>query len=141
GASVLGFSTVVGIAGNGTYLMGLLPSEEVRRVVAFAHQKGAQRFAVLAPGNAYGQLVVGALKSVAEAEQVSVSQAVFIDPGAVDPSPSVRELAKFDNRKAALDQQRKQLANARDPASQEALKRLNESEGAGDLGFDALLLP
>jgi len=53
----------------------------------------------------------------------------------------VRDHAKYDSRKAALDQQRKQLANARDPASQEALKRLNESIAAGDAGFDALLLP
>ncbi len=141
GVAVLGFSTEVTVAGDGTYVMGLLPSEEVRRVVGFAHQKGAQRFAVLAPGSAYGQLVVDALKTVAEAEQVSVVDPVFFDPGAVDLAPSVRQLAHYDNRRAAIDQQRKQLANARDPASQEALKRINEGLAQGDLGFDALLLP
>jgi branched-chain amino acid transport system substrate-binding protein len=141
GVAVLGFSTAANVAGDGTYLLGLLPSEEVRRVVGFAHQKGAQRFAVLAPGTAYGQLVADALKTVAQAEQVNVVQTVLFDPGTIDPSPSVRDLAKYDSRKAALDQQRKQLANARDPASQEALKRLNESIAAGDAGFDALLLP
>jgi branched-chain amino acid transport system substrate-binding protein len=141
GVPVLGFSTAANLAGGGTYLLGLLPSEEVRRVVGFAHQKGAQRFAALVPGTAYGQLVVDALKTTAAAEQVSVAQTVFFDPSSVDLAPSVRELAKFDSRKAALDQQRKQLANARDPASQEALKRLNESQGAGDGGFDAVLLP
>ena len=141
GVSVLAFSTAASVAGGGTYLLGLLPSEEVRRVVGFAHQKGVQRIAALAPGTAYGQLVVDALKTTAAAEQVSVTQTVLFDPGSVDLAASVRELAKYDSRKVALDQQRKQLANARDPASQEALKRLNESQGAGDLGFDAVLLP
>jgi ABC-type branched-subunit amino acid transport system substrate-binding protein len=141
GVAVLAFSTAVNVAGGGTYVIGLLPSEEVRRVVAFAHEKGAQRFAVLAPGNAYGQLVADALKASADGQQVSVTETVFFDPGSPDPSSAVRELAKYDSRKAALDQQRKQLANARDPASQEALKRLNDAIAAGDAGFDALLLP
>lgn len=141
GVAVLGFTTAVNFAGNGTYVMGLLPSEDVRRVVSFAHQKGAQRVAVLAPGSAYGQLVVDALKTVAQTEQVSVVDPVFFDPGAVDLAPSVRQLAHYDNRRAAIDQQKKQLANARDPASQEALRRLNEGQAPTDLGFDALLLP
>jgi ABC-type branched-subunit amino acid transport system substrate-binding protein len=141
GVAVLAFSTAVNVAGNGTYVMGQLPSEEVRRVVGFAHQKGAQRFAVLAPGSAYGQVVVEALRTAASAEQVSVVDPIFFDPGAVDLALSVRQLAHFDNRKAALEQQRKQLANARDPSSQEALLRLNEGLAQGELGFDAVLLP
>ena len=141
GVAVLGFTTAVNVAGDGTYVMGLLPSEEVRRVVGFAHQKGAQRIAVLAPGSAYGQLVVDALKTAAQTEQVSVIDPVFFDPGAVDLAPSIRQLAHYDSRRAAIDQQRKQLANARDPASQETLRRLNEGLATVDLGFDALLLP
>jgi len=115
GVAVLGFSTAVNVAGNGTFVMGLLPSEEVRRVVGFAHQKGAQHFAVLAPGSAYGQLVVDALKTAAEAEQGSVADPVFFDPGAVDLAPSVRQLAKYDSKRGA--------------------------QTASDAGFDALLLP
>jgi len=112
GVAVLGFSTEVTVAGDGTYVMGLLPSEDVRRVVSFAHQKGAQRVAVLAPGSAYGQLVADALKTVADSEQASVADPVFFDPGAVDLAPSVRQLVKYDGKKAAAD-----------------------------VGFDALLLP
>ncbi len=112
GVAVLGFSTLVNVAGDGTYVMGLLPAEEVRRVVSFAHQKGAQRFAVLAPGNAYGHLVVDALKTEAEAEQVSVVDPVYFDPNAVDLAPSVRQLAQYD-----------------------------KSQAPRDLGFDAVLLP
>lgn len=112
GVAVLGFSTLVNVAGDGTYVMGLLPSEEVRRVVSFAHQKGAQRFAVLAPGSAYGQLVVQALRTEADAEQVSVVDPVFFDPGAVDLAPAVRQLTHND-----------------------------KSKPTGEPGFDAVLLP
>ena len=134
GAAVLGFSTAVSVAGDGTYVLGLLPSEEVRRVVGFAHQKGAQRFAVLAPQTAYGQLVVDALKAEAAAEQVSIAEAVFFDPSSIDLAPSVRELASYGSHKVGSDPQSKPLANAPDPGSEAA-------PAAGDVGFDALLLP
>jgi branched-chain amino acid transport system substrate-binding protein len=113
GVAVLGFSTAANVAGDGTYVLGLLPSEEVRRAVGFAHQKGAQRFAVLAPQTAYGRLVVDALKAEAAAEQVSIAQTVFFDPNSIDIAPSIRQLA--NDGKVASDR--------------------------GDVGFDAVLLP
>jgi len=141
GIPVLAFSTSAELAGNGTYLMGFLPADGVRRVVNFAHEKGVLRVAVLAPQTAYGQVVAASLKDAADQEKITVADTVFFDPATVDLAPSVRDLAHYDSRKAALDQQRRQLERARDPASQEALKRLNEQILAGDLGFDAVLLP
>ena len=125
GIAVLAFSTAASVAGDGAYVLGLLPSEEVRRVVGFAHQKGTQRFAVLAPETAYGRLVAEALKAEAATEQVSIAQTVFFDPNAIDLAPSVRQLANYASHK---------VANAPDPASEEA-------QAAGDVGFDAVLLP
>lgn len=125
GVAVLAFSTAASVAGDGAYVLGLLPSEEVRRVVGFAHQKGTQRFAVLAPETAYGRLVAEALKAEAATEQVSIAQTVFFDPNAIDLAPSVRQLANYASHK---------VANAPDPASEEA-------QAAGDVGFDAVLLP
>lgn len=141
GVPVLAFSTAANLAGDGTYLMGFLPGEEVRRVVAFAHDKNAQRFAVLAPATPYGQLVSDALRQAAAEQKVTVVESVTFDPTALDPSPAVRQLAKYDSRKATFDAQRKQLEQARDPASQEALKRMGDQQLAGDVPFDAVLLP
>jgi len=141
GVPVLAFSTAANLAGDGTYLLGFLPSEEVRRVVTFAHDKGAQRFAVLAPATPYGRLVADALKSAAQQQNLTVTQSVSFDPTALDPSPAVRTLAQYDSRKAALDAQRRQLQLAHDPASDEALKRLGDQQLAGDVPFDAVLLP
>jgi ABC-type branched-subunit amino acid transport system substrate-binding protein len=138
---VLAFSTAASLAGGGTYLLGFLPSEEVRRVVAFAREKGAQRFAILAPRSTYGQLVADALARAAEAEGVTVVRSVLFDPLAADPSPYVRELAQADQRRESFERQRQQLEAATDPASREALKRLLASGQADDIGFDAVLLP
>lgn len=141
GIPVLAFSTAADLAGNGTYLMGFLPHQEVARVVAFARQQGAQRFAALAPDSAYGHLTAEALKSAVDAQKATIAQTIFFDPTSSDLTPAVRTLASYDSRKAALDQQRRQLARAHDPASQEALKRLNDEALADGPEFDALLLP
>lgn len=92
GVPVLAFSTAANLAGNGTYLLGFLPQEEVARVTAYTSQQGAHRFAALAPGNAYGHLTVDALKTAADAHKVEVAATVFLEPGAFDFSPSVGEL-------------------------------------------------
>lgn len=138
---VLAFSTAATLAGDGAYLLGFLPSEEVRRAVGFAREKGAQRFAILAPRNAYGQVVADALARAAEAEGATVVRSVLFDPLTADPTPYVRELAQPDTRRESFERQRQQLEAAKDPASQEALKRLLASGQADDVGFDAVLLP
>jgi hypothetical protein len=141
GVPVLAFSTAATLAGDGTYLLGFLPSEEVRRAVGFAREKGAQRFAILAPRNAYSQVVADALARAAEAEGATVVRSVLFDPLIADPTPYVRELAQPDARRESFERQRQQLEAAKDPASQEALKRLVASRQSDDVGFDAVLLP
>ena len=54
GVPVITFSNDVSVAGNGVYVMGFTPSQSVGRVVAFAHERGAQRFAALVPQGTYG---------------------------------------------------------------------------------------
>jgi len=138
---VLAFSTAATLAGDGTYLLGFLPSEEVRRVIAFAREKGAQRFAILAPRSTYGQVVAEAAAASAETEGVTVVRTVLFDPLVADPAPYVRDLAQADQRRESFERQRQQLEAATDPASREALKRLLASGEADDIGFDALVLP
>jgi hypothetical protein len=53
----------------------------------------------------------------------------------------VRQLAAFDRRKQALEQQKAELAGKNDEISQLALKRLESQDTAGEVGFDAILLP
>jgi branched-chain amino acid transport system substrate-binding protein len=141
GISMVAFSTADQLAGDGTFLLSFPPRQSVNRVVAFAHERGATRFAALAPATPYGQLVTDALRNAASAVGASVVQTETYDPSATDFRPVVRRLANFDERRAGLARTRAQLQAAGDEASRQALQRLSGRETAGDLPFDAVILP
>jgi ABC-type branched-subunit amino acid transport system substrate-binding protein len=141
GVALVAFSTQAALAGDGTFLLSFLPQQEVRRVTAFASEKGAQRFAALAPETPLGRLAVDELRAAAAETGGSVARVEFYDPQANDLTPVVRRLASFDARKGALEAQRRQLAAANDEASRQALRRLQGRETAGDPEFDAVLIP
>jgi ABC-type branched-subunit amino acid transport system substrate-binding protein len=50
------------VAGNGVYLMSVLPEHEIERIIAFAASRGKRRFAALIPNDAYGQVVEPAFR-------------------------------------------------------------------------------
>lgn len=54
GVPVLAFSNDVGVAGNGTYVMGYAPSQAIERVVSYAKGRGIADFAGLMPNALYG---------------------------------------------------------------------------------------
>jgi hypothetical protein len=141
GISMVAFSTADQLAGDGTFLLSFPPRQSVNRVVAFAHERGATRFAALAPATPYGQLVIDALRNAATAVGGTVVQTETYDPSATDFRPVVRRLANFDERRAALTRTRAQLQAAGDEASRQALQRLAGRDTAGDLAFDAVMLP
>jgi len=62
---VVSFTTDRSVAGPGVYVMGILPSLQVERVVQFAASQGAKRFAALVPSTPYGQAIAQALNEAA----------------------------------------------------------------------------
>ena len=62
---LISFSNDVSVAGNGTFLMGYVPTQSIDRVIRFARSKGSVNFAGLVPNGTYGQRASQALiKSV-----------------------------------------------------------------------------
>jgi branched-chain amino acid transport system substrate-binding protein len=90
--NVIAFSTVTGLAGGNTFLMGFLPRQEVVREVGFARERGLARFAALAPNSPYGHLVADALREVAASSGATVARVEFYDPRGGDTEPAVRRL-------------------------------------------------
>jgi len=90
--NLIAFSTVTNLAGGNTYLMGFLPRQEVVREVAYARQRGLNRFAALAPNSPYGHLVADALQQVASASGGSVIKIEFFDPRAGDATSALQRL-------------------------------------------------
>ncbi len=92
GVPLIAFSTDSAVAGNGIYVMGVLPSLQVERVTGYAAAHGLRRIAVLAPSNAFGQAIVAALHSAAPRFGAAVATTGYYDPAAADLTDPVRRL-------------------------------------------------
>lgn len=95
GANVpmVAFSTATQLAGDGTFLMGFLPRAEIGRILSFAHAKGIQRVAVLAPQNPYGDIATEAARGAADASGVTLVRSDTYEGGNADMSAAVRRFA------------------------------------------------
>lgn len=63
---VLTFSNDRRVAGNGVYLMSVLPDQEVECIVSYAAGRGKRRFAALVPADAYGLVVEPAFRQAVQ---------------------------------------------------------------------------
>lgn len=90
---VLSFSTDRSVAGQGTYLLGFTPDQQVERVVAYARTRGLTRFAALVPDSPYGNAVAQAATTAATAAgaQMLRQDRYPVDTG--DLTPTVRRFA------------------------------------------------
>lgn len=141
GINVLSFSNSREIAGQGMFILGFVPRQQVDTIMEYAAGLEHTRFAVLAPNNPYGSAVVDALNEVAAARSVFVTKVARYDPGKVDLSENIKALAEYDDRRAVLLSQRKELEVRDDEISRQALRRLERLDTIGNVDFDAILLP
>ena len=143
--NVLAFSTDRVVGGDGVYLLGFVPRNEVNRVVSYALSQNYQRIAALVPDSPYGLRVAGALEALVPKLGGTVTRIMRYDPVSDDYATLVRRFADYDRRRAAL-QERKDALSAQlsvqdDDATRAALKELETLETWGELPFDAVLLP
>ena len=92
GVPMVSFSTDLGVAGNGVWVMGILPRIQVERVAGYAASQGLRRIAVLAPANPYGDTIVNALYQSASKTGAAIGQVQRYAPDATDLSPVVKAL-------------------------------------------------
>ncbi len=60
--SLICFSTDQNVAGNGVYILGFLPSQQIERVMGFAQEKGLTKVGAILPDDQYGHLAESVLK-------------------------------------------------------------------------------
>ncbi|MBT3358052.1 MAG: ABC transporter substrate-binding protein [Rhodospirillales bacterium] len=140
GVPVIAFSSDHSVAGDGVFTMGFFPDAEVRRVVAYARSRGVTRFAAMVPDDAYGSRVIDSLRAAVDAAGGVVARIQFYDPHTQDFASSVRQLARYESRRTALERQRAELEARGDEISKRALERLENLQTYGDLPFEALLI-
>jgi ABC-type branched-subunit amino acid transport system substrate-binding protein len=141
GVNIIGFTTDPSVQAPGVYVLGFLVEAQVREVLHYARSQGRTRFAVLAPDNVYGQSVAESVNTLVPAMGGTVSRVSFFNPNGGDLEDVVRKFADFDQRKAALQDQKNSLGANPDEVAQLALKRLEQQETLGDVDFDAVFIP
>ena len=138
---MISFSNDAMVAQDGVYVLGITPDSQIDQVVGYAAAQGLTRFALLAPENSYGQASIEALRRALSRHGGFLESAVFYPPGTTDVSAQVKQLANYDQRRAALLAERRRLSGRSDAASQAELQRLREKETFGDVDFDAVVIP
>jgi branched-chain amino acid transport system substrate-binding protein len=128
------------VAGDGTFVIGLLPGQRIERVVSYAATRDIGRFAALIPEGRFGDLVATDFQtSVARAGGELVRIARYA-PTTDSVTAAIKQLGDYDARRSALLAQRQALKDAGDAASLRELRRLVKRETLGDVAFDAVLL-
>lgn len=94
GIPVVSFSTDRTVAGNGVYVMGILPSLQIDRVVSYAGSQGVRRMAALLPASDYGRIVGEAIRESAGRNGLQIVATAQYQPGAPDPSAAIQQLSR-----------------------------------------------
>ena len=144
GVPVIAFSTAQEVLQPTVYTMGLLIEEQVDRIMTFATQKGRRRFALLLPDNSTGIAVAKAAVKSAQKNNVEVTVIGFYPPSTSDFSGIIKQMTNYNARQAkaaGIKNALKSRANAGDAAARRELKQMETQVGAGDVGFDAVIIP
>ncbi len=94
GVNVVAFSTDPSVAGGNVFLMGIMPADQVDRVVRYGVGHGRSRYAVLAPNTAYGQTIIAAMQTAAARHGARMTQAQTYDANGADYGEAVRTLSQ-----------------------------------------------
>ena len=83
---VIAFSTDIGVAGRGVYLLSFLPQSDVERILGFAAAKGKKSIAAIIPESPYGTAVNATLQDVAARNGITIKAIERYTPGVIDPA-------------------------------------------------------
>ena len=138
---VISFSNNTKVAGDGVYVFGFLPGQQITRILEYSLTRGYRRIGILVPANDFGKLSLSVARNLSDKIDVQLVSELFFDANSSDFSSAVREFAEYDSRNHKLKLQKKQLKRQSDEIANTALNRLSGLDTLGDPSFDAVLLP
>ena len=143
GVPMIAFSNDRTVAGDGVYLLGFLPSQQVRRVIAYARGQGIERFAALVPDSAYGRMVLQAFGEAVTHFDGNITAIEFYQQQATALFEPVRRIGNYDQRRQDLLDERESLEalGEDDSLARELLDQLEALETLGEPEFEAVFVP
>ncbi|MCC7260094.1 MAG: penicillin-binding protein activator [Alphaproteobacteria bacterium] len=126
---VISFSNDKTSAGDGVFVMGFTPEDQVDRILRYAARQGAHRFAALLPSDAYGTAVARAVqKSVADIGG-EVAGVGYYSPNAPELYAEIRALFGITDAPSAAAK------------GDGAWQSTDPNRSAAPRTFDAVLIP
>lgn len=141
GVNLIAYSNNRAVAEDGAFLIGLMPREQISRIVGYAGQQGIKRFATLVPETAFGNQVVEDLQDAVTKAGGIITKVQTYPPETRDLSQAVRALADYNARQKALELRKREVKRRRGAAAKRELAQLEKLDTLGDLNYDAILLP
>ena len=92
GINVIAFSTDWSLADSQTFMMGFMPFSQVDRIANYSFGNGYKNFALIAPKDAYGNLVAARFEALTRNNNVTIANTLRFTPG--DPTV-INEVAKL----------------------------------------------
>ena len=90
-APVFAFTSDEAQAGAQVWVLGVTPSQQVRRIIAASAGAGARRFALMAPDDAFGQRLATALRLAAQ-DLAAPPPLILLSNGRGDPAAAVQQM-------------------------------------------------
>jgi branched-chain amino acid transport system substrate-binding protein len=91
---VLAFTNDQSAAQPGVYILGVTPQDQVAHVINYAARQGMQRFALLAPTSAYGNIVASSFRQSLQQSHGIIADMALYDPNSPDYTGVVEQLSK-----------------------------------------------
>ena len=139
---IIAFTNDAAQSGPGVWTMGVTPAQQVRRAMGAAMANGAQRFALLAPDDAFGRALAASMRHMAT-EWGLPDPVIVLHAVRANPSAAAQELANRGSNGidavmlGSTGQQARQVAAALGPAglNSPAPRILGHALWANDAGL------
>ncbi|MBQ7659740.1 MAG: penicillin-binding protein activator [Alphaproteobacteria bacterium] len=91
---VISFSTAPYVLGDGVYTLGLLPDEQIRRIISYAAQNGRLKIALVLPDTPAGLNIAKSALDAASENNISITKIGFYEPSTLEFSQLVQDMIK-----------------------------------------------
>lgn len=100
GINMIAYSTDWTLGDTNTYIMGILPFDQVERVMYYASSKGVKNVGVFSPANSYGDAVVNAYNKISYKAGLNTVATKRFSGNASAINVEMRDFAQHDQRQA-----------------------------------------
>lgn len=139
GVAVLAFTSDPAQARPGVWTLGIMPAQQVRRLVAAAAAQGKTRFAAVLPESEFGRALGAALAESVAAASLPAADVRFHDGSVGSINATMRAIADYGSRRGPVDAQMRAARAARTAEGRRRAEEIGRSAIPAP-PMDALLL-